>query len=152
MKYNHNVLFVSLVFSSCIFLSCKTTRVTKFDRESTQIIENFLGQLGTDNDLNALKNLLSSNPNIPLTDSSTINLMDRFKILNEYSGKYVGNVQIRTKKLKDDVSIYSYLVKYEKKFYRFVFIFYKTSTVNIVKFSFDDDINFEMEQAIKLYF
>ena len=59
---------------------------------------------------------------------------------------------MRKKLLEDDLGVYSYLVRYEKKFYRFVFVFYNNSkAVKIYRFSFDDTIDIELEEAIKLY-
>jgi hypothetical protein len=151
MRHIFKASYLFVVLTTFIQLGCKTEKITKFDRESTEIIQKFLGRLGNDGQA-ALNDLLKSNPNISLADSSTINLINRFKIVNEYSGKYLESGLIKSKKIGDDVAIYSYLVKYEKKFYRFVFIFYRTYTVNIFKFSFDDEIDFELEQALKLYF
>lgn len=49
-------------------------------------------------------------------------------------------------------SIYSFLVKYEKKFYRFIFTFYNTGTkIKIYKFSYDDVLDLELEESLKLY-
>jgi len=55
--------------------------------------------------------------------------------------------------IHDKIIIYSYLVMYIVKFYRFVFIFYKPNEVIYpYKFIFDDTLEFELEESLKLYF
>lgn len=100
----------------------------------------------------ALNELLKANENINLQDSGTINLQNKFSSLNEASGKFVSERLMRKKELGDDLGVYVYLVKYDKKFYRFTFTFYNNgSAVRIYKFSFDDVIDIELEEALKLY-
>jgi hypothetical protein len=54
--------------------------------------------------------------------------------------------------MNDDIGMYSYLAKYDKKFYRFVFMFYNNGkTVKLYKFLFDDNIDLELEESLKFY-
>lgn len=47
---------------------------------------------------------------------------------------------------------YSCLAKYQKRFYRFVFIFYKAENNAIIyKYMFDAEIDEEIEDSLKLY-
>jgi hypothetical protein len=102
--------------------------------------------------MTAMDDLLSSNENIDLKDSSTIVLKDKFSNINRFSGAYRGNSLIKKKSINDDIAVYSYLAKYDKKFYRFVFVFYNNGVkTKIYKFMFDDTAELEIEESLKLY-
>jgi hypothetical protein len=112
----------------------------------------FFNRIGTPDYAAALDSLLLSNKNIDFTDSATTKLKEGFKNINELSGKYLGYKLLKKRIVLDDIAIYSYLVKYEKKFYRFIFIFYNTGAkVNIYKFAYDDVLDLELEESLKLY-
>jgi hypothetical protein len=118
----------------------------------TPIIETFFNNVKSDKYKTALTDLFSQNENIDLHDSLTINLENKFNVINESSGRFISQRLLRKKELGDDLGVYVYLVKYEKKFYRFSFTFYNNeSAVKIYKFSFDDTIDIELEDGMKLY-
>jgi hypothetical protein len=122
------------------------------DKIVVPIIEDFFAKIQSGEYKTAVDYLLGKNDNIDLRDSFTIRLREKFNNLNETSGSYISSRLMRKKLLEDDLGVYSYLVKYDKKFYRFVFVFYNNSkTVKIYRFSFDDTIDIELEEGIKLY-
>jgi hypothetical protein len=85
-------------------------------------------------------------------NSATVDLRNKFQFLNEAAGPYVGNSLLKERFLQDDIGIYSYLAKYDKKFYRFIFIFYNNgSKVRLYKFLFNDDLDDELEGSLKFY-
>jgi hypothetical protein len=152
MIHKFRAVFFGLLFLSVFLNSCKTSKVSSFDHFSANKIEDFFTRVSTSDYIGALDSLLVSNQFIDFTDSATIKLRESFKTINELSGQYFGHTLLKKRVIHDDISIYSYLAKYEKKFYRFVFIFYKRGNhVNIYKFSFDDEISLELEESIKLY-
>ena len=137
---------------SSFFNGCKSIKENKIDSECSYSIEKFFSQIGKFKYIAALDSLLLSNTNIDFTDSATIRLRDGFKSMNQLSGKYLGYRLLKKRIVGDDIAIYSYLVKYEKKYYRFTFIYYKPAEkINIYKFSYDDELNLELEESLKLY-
>lgn len=149
------VCFCFLIIDLFSLVSCTNKERDKnasIKKESDLIVAKFFDQIQSGKYKDALDNLIGSNPNISLTDSATVKLKDGFKLINEYSGKYTGNKLLKERAIENDVLIRSYLVKYEKRFYRFTFIFYKADkVVNIFQFAYDDSINLELEESIKLY-
>jgi len=134
------------------FNSCRTTQLSSVDSYCLAVTKNFFNRMGTPEYATALDSLLLSNKNIDFTDSATTKLREGFKNVNELSGKYLGYKLLKKRVVQDDIAIYSYLVKFEKKFYRFIFIFYNTGTrVSIYKFAYDDVLELELEESLKLY-
>jgi hypothetical protein len=126
---------------------------SKYLSDNTQpTIRSFFADVQSGNYKRSLHDLLSKNENIDLQDSLTLQLENKFGVINEVSGRFVSERLLRKKELGDDLGVYVYLVKYEKKFYRFVFTFYNNgSSVKVYKFSFDDAIDIELEDGMKLY-
>ena len=146
------IFFCSFFFISFLLNSCRTAKTSAIDSYCLVTTKNFFSQIGTPAYAAALDSLLLSNTNIDFTDSVTTKLREGFKSINELSGKYLGYKLLKKRVVQDDIAIYSYLVKYEKKFYRFVFTFYNTGTkVSIYKFAYDDILDIELEESIKLY-
>jgi hypothetical protein len=137
----------------CLLLSsCNTRQNTKLDSVSSSAIDIFFGKIEAKEYKNAVDDLLSSNEYITQKDSSTIAMKSRFATLNEISGPYRGRSLLKKKRINDDLIIYSYLAKYDKKFYRFVFEFYNNGVeTKIYKFQFDDTLEIELEESVKLY-
>ena len=144
--------FIALIVIFCLFSNCKHQEKNDLDSECISIIESFFHQTEIGSYTNALDSLLLSNRNIDFSDSATVKLREGFKTINELSGKYINFNLLKKRIVKNDIAIYAYLVKFEKKFYRYEFIFYKprNSTV-IYKFAYDDILDLELEESIKLY-
>jgi hypothetical protein len=122
------------------------------DEQAKPVIDAFFAGVKSGNYTKALYNLLTQNENIDMQDSLTIRLENKFVLMNEASGDFISGKLVRKKALADDLGIYIYLAKYEKKFYRFSFSFYNNgSSVKIFKFAFDDSIDIELEEGMKLY-
>jgi hypothetical protein len=141
-----------------IFLgvSCKSSdnadSTGKFDTVCIPAIDSFFQKIESKNYNAAIDDLLSSNENIDLKDSSTIALKGNFSIINQVSGIYRGKSLLKKKSINDDIAVYSYLAKYDKKFYRFIFVFYNNGIkTKIYKFLFDDTAELEIEESLKLY-
>jgi hypothetical protein len=144
------VLFFLLILTSvgCNSQSIKTSVI---DKNAKPVINSFFNSLKT-NAAESLTQLLASNPNINLNDSATLNLKINFLFINEAAGPYMGNRLLKKRYLGDDIAVYSYLVKYERKFYRFLFMFYNNGkNVKLYKFLFDDSVDAELEESLKFY-
>ncbi len=137
---------------SCSPKKIKDNSSAYLDTQSKPVIENFFQEIQTGKFKIALKDLLRRNENFDFGDSSIISLQKKFEDINEYSGKFLSVRLLRQKQIGNDLGVYCYLVKYEKKFYRFLFTFYNNGIqTKIYKFSFDDTIDTELEEAIRLY-
>lgn len=122
------------------------------DKNALPLIDSFFKTVKNQEASVALEHLLKSNPNIDVADSATLRLKDNFILINQASGVYMGNRLLKKRFIEDDIGIYSYLAKYEKKFYRFVFMFYNNgNSVKLYKFLFDDNLDVELEESLKYY-
>ena len=152
MKWSILLIFLLLFCASCERPNKNNVSSEILDGQSLPIIKSFFESVQSGQYKVALENLLKTNENIDLKDSLTLILKRRFEDINESSGKFISDRLIREKCLGDDVGIYAYIVKYENKFFRFLFIFYNNGErVKIYKFSFDDTMDPELEESIKLY-
>ncbi len=150
------IIYLNLVlgFFCIAFSGCKSesTSETKLDSTSRSVINDFFRKMEANNYKTALDDLLQSNENIDLKDSSTILLKQRFDEINKFSGAYKGSSLLKKRIINSDIAVYSYLTKYDKKFYRFIFFFYNNGTeTKIYKFMFNDTIEIEIEESLKLY-
>lgn len=143
-----------IIFFLFSIVSCtsKSEEISSFEARCNAKIDQFFSKIENKQFDSALKELLESNQNIDISDSATISLLEKFRNINLASGEYISRKILRKRELNSDLGIYTYLVKYEKKFYRFVFVFYNNDKeIKLYKFSFDDVIDIEMEESIKLY-
>jgi hypothetical protein len=141
---------------SSLFLSCKNANSSdsnsKLDSICIPVIDSFFQKIQTGNYKAAIDDLLTSNENIDLNDSETIAMKSKFSVINTLAGPYRGESLLKKRVINDDVGVYSYLAKYDKKFYRFIFVFYNNGIkTRIYKFLFDDTAELEMEESLKLY-
>lgn len=131
---------------------CSSQSQSSIDKVAEPIINSFFKGISNGEITKSLVELLSNNENINLQDSATISLQEKFNMINEAAGAYMGSRLLKKRNIENDISIYSYLVKYEKKFYRFVFMFYNNGKrTKIYKFLYDDSIDVELEESLKLY-
>ena len=136
------------IISGCNF----QTRTNIIDKTALPLINSFFKNIRIKGASFALDEMISSNPNIDKKDSSTIDLESKIVSINEQSGAFMGYRLLKERILVDNIGIYSYLVKYEKKFYRFIFTFYNNgNTIKLYKFLFDDDLDVELEGSLKFY-
>ena len=140
MKYCLFIVVVSII------VGCKENEGKKIQQEATPTIDRFFLKLQASDFPTALNDLIASNPLILPGDSDVVDVRKRFLAIAEYSGAYRGRSLINKKIVNDDLAAFSYLVKYDKKFYRFIFVFYNNGTnTKIFKFSFDDSAELELE-------
>lgn len=153
MRFKSSTLIVFLLFAlaSCS-QSKKNDALSEIDKKSIPVIQDFFKKIQDGQYKTAVDFLFRQNENIDLNDSLTISLRDKFNHINETAGSFISQRLIRKKGLGEDLGVYSYLAKYDKKFYRFTFVFYNNGKdVKIYRFAFDDTPDVELEEAIKLY-
>lgn len=128
------------------------TTTPDIEKKGDSLISDFFKGIKSGKYDKALEELLSQNENIDLKDSATFSLQEKFKGINQYSGVYIDSKLLKKRFVNNAVGIFTYLVRYEKKFYRFTFIYYDNGIkVSIYKFTFDDVLEFELEESQKLY-
>lgn len=71
-------------------------------------------------------------------------------MINELSGKFISERLLRKREIGNDLGVYVYFVSYDKRFYRFTF-YNNGSVIKIYKISFDDNIDSEIEESMRLY-
>ncbi len=148
-------LFMCLLFS---MQSCSDKKIVKeentsfFDKTCEPIISEFFQKIQSGKYEDGINGLLMSNPNLNMDDSVTKNLKDLFLRINTGSGKFVKYTLLKKRAVGNDLCLYSYLAKYEVKFYRFIFVFYNNnSSVRLYRYSVDSSIDFELEESLKYY-
>lgn len=146
---------IKILIASSIFLAaCKqkkevSTNSAEIEKVANTMVTEFFNNQ-KNGDTASLTKLLKHG--FDLTDSSTLDLLSKFRYINTASGDYVSYKLLRKKLLNDDLGIYTYLVKYINRFYRFTFVFYNNEhTVKLFRFSFDQTPDIELEEGIKLY-
>lgn len=151
----NRIIIIIMVIIELISNGCNQKVVTIknniLEATAHSTIQSFFSAIGK-GDSSAMITLLKQNDNIDLTDSLTIDLLNKFDFMNQNSGTFISDTLLRKKTLNNDVGVYCYLAKYEKKFYKFTFVFYNNGKeVKIYRFSFDESIDIELEEGIKLY-
>ena len=133
--------------------SCSVqSKINQIDKDATPLIDSFFSSIQKKEVALAIDNLLASNSNISLTDSATLFLRGSFNFINEVSGSFMGYRLLKKRYIENDIAIYSYLSKYDKKFYRFIFIFYNNGVkTKLYKFLFDEGLDSELEGSLKFY-
>ena len=101
-----------------------------------------------------IDNLYATNRWLNRASDATTNVKNKLSELTEdYVGKSHGYELIVKKELANSYVLVSYFVKYDRQPIRFTFQFYKpTNQWLIYKFTFDADIDDEIEIAAKLYY
>jgi hypothetical protein len=122
------------------------------DRFAEPFIDAFFKTLRTKGAAVSIEKLLASNPEIDTSAPAAINLKRRLISIHDNGGPFIGYRLLKKRFLEDDIGVYSYLVKYEKNFFRFAFTFYNNdSSVRLFKFLFDDNIDAELERSIRFH-
>lgn len=125
-----------------------------FSQESPQdLIDKFFKNFETKGSTFALEELYGTNKWVLRNGDAVSNLKTQMEGLNDdFVGEYFGYEKILEKKLSDSFILVSYLVKYDRQPIRFTFQFYRPDKVwKIHSFSFDGDLDEEIEEAAKLY-
>ena len=152
----NNIIFL-LSYVCLIGISCSDNKspsipvvqASSMDKYCTSVIDTFLNQLKL-KDSNAINNFLPSDGSV--SDSAIYALRNSTIRMNQLSGNFLEHKLIKKRFILDDIAAYSYLMKYERKFYRAVFIFYKPiDKPKIYKFDLEEGFEIELQESLKLY-
>ncbi|WP_323789039.1 hypothetical protein [Psychroserpens sp.] len=140
-----NILICLLCFS--------ITGLVSAQDKPQDLVDNFFKNFETKGATFALDELYRGNTWISRNNDAVEKLKTQMEGLNEnFVGKYYGKEVILEKKLSDSFVLISYLVKYDRQPLRFTFQFYRPDdTWRIQSFSYDGDLDDEIEEAAKLY-
>jgi len=101
----------------------------------------------------AVENIYATNPwtsRIKDAVESLKNEVDKYTL--EHVGKYYGFELITKKQFSESLVLYSYMAKYDRQPFRFIFKLYKPNDKwTLYSFAIDTDLDNELEQAAKLY-
>ena len=116
------------------------------------IIDSFFNRVSNKEYSNAFDELLKSNPDINIEDSLTVESKKNFLYINNVAGVFIEYHLLKKRFISEDIAVYTYLAKYEKKFFRFFFMFYNNGKIiQLYKFRFDDDLASELEASLQYY-
>jgi hypothetical protein len=122
------------------------------DKFAEPFIDAFFKTIRTKGVSVSIDKLLASNPDIDIADPAAVNLRRRLITIHENGGRFMGYRLLKKRFLDDDIGVYSYLVKYEKNFFRFAFTFYNNgNSIRLFKFLFDDNIDAELERSLRFH-
>ncbi len=145
---------VVMLMSLIIITGCGGVQSEKnlMDKTAMPLIDSFYSKVQRKEAALAIDGLLSSNPNINLKDSATLDLKSKFIFLNENAGSFMGYKILKKRYIENDIAVYSSMGKFDKRFYRFIFIFYNNGVkTRLYKFLFDDYLEAELEGSLKFY-
>ena len=137
-----------LLLITCLLLcSCNEKK-----QDPLFLIENFFSQFENEGIDYALDQIVSANEwSMESSDVENVKL-----VLNEYlqyAGNYEGYELIFKRQIGKSIEQYSYLVKYERQFLRFSFIFYYASNSwRLHDFKFDTNIIDEIKESSRFYY
>lgn len=138
------ILTVSLLFPAILAYTQDTPE---------QIIEKFFQDYEEGAPATALDNLYANLPWSDRIQDDIEKLKMQFTGLQSLVGAYIGYDLITQKSMADRLSIYSYLVRFERQPVRFVFEFYRPKDKwGLYGFSYDDNLDEELEEVIKLQY
>jgi len=123
----------------------------QIDSIAAPFIESFFKRIKTKGAAVAIEYLFSFSPDLDAASSAAINLKNNFVHINDTSGRLLNHRLLKKGFIDDDMGLYCYLAKFEKHLYRFIYTFYNNgNAVKLYKFSFDDDLDFELEKSLIL--
>lgn len=151
-------------FIFCIALvGCASDTVNKSTKDNatsksvikeaaTPLIEQFFKELSAGAHEQAIINLLATNENINLQDSAVLDLKTKIAFIATHTGNFVDHKLLKERDVEGAIAFYSYLVRYEKKYFRILFQFYNNGkSTKIYKFFYDETLDLEAEESLKLY-
>jgi hypothetical protein len=117
-----------------------------------EMVEKFFETYKKEGPSSAVNYIYGKNKWINLSSDDVIGLKNQIKSLTEdYVGKYYGHELLVEKKITDRFILKSYLVRYGRQPFRFIFQFYKPNDEWVFQgFSFDINLIEEVKEAAKL--
>jgi hypothetical protein len=141
--------FLRLTFIGLISL---TFIAKSFGQTTTKEIADKFFALYAKEPIKAVEYAFSTNKWFDRQQDGITNLKNKLKNAIDISGDYCGFELLSEKTAGQSITMTTYIVKYDRQPFRFTFLFYKAKdTWRVNNFSFDDDIDKDLEEATKAY-
>ena len=129
------------------------TFITKsFAQTTTKEITDKFFALYAKEPIKAVEYAFSTNKWFDRKQDGVANLKNKLKSIIDITGDYYGYELLSEKTAGQSITMVTYIVKYDRQPFRFTFFFYKVKdTWRVNNFSFDDDIDKDLEEATKAY-
>jgi len=143
-------VYLIIITIAILFISCDNQpKQEEYDNYS----KTFFSKYETEGADKALNYILSTNPLINNNDEQFAQLRKDLNASALLLGQYCGYALITKKKATSNFVYCSYLVRYNRQPLRFTFIYYKPKDKWVLhKFSFDNEVEKELENAGTVYF
>lgn len=148
MKLNFIIAYSLLILTSC---RSTNSQVKNENPELIKRIDVFFEKYKKNATSDAIDFIFDSTKDV--SPEQLKELKEKLSSINLTMGKFNGYEQITIQSTSPSFIYYSYLVKYDIKPVRFIFIFYKPDDQwKLYKFKYDDKIDTELEQSGEIYF
>lgn len=138
-----------MAFISILFLFAGSTLFAQTTYK--EITDKFFSIYSKD-PIKAVDYAFSTNKWFDRKEDATTNLKNKLKNLIDLCGEYYGYEELTQKSAGTSLLIVTFIIKYEREPLRFTFLLYKAKDIwRVNNFSFDEDIDTELEEAAKAY-
>jgi len=141
--------FQKLILVGLVSILCMTK---SFGQTSiNEITEKFFSIYSTDA-IKAVEYAFSTNKWFNRQLDGVANLKNKLKNIIDLCGEYYGYELLSTKTAGKSITMTTFIIKYDRVPIRFTFFFYKVKdTWRVNNFSYDEDIDKDLEEATKAY-
>jgi hypothetical protein len=117
-----------------------------FAQKTTQEITNKFFALYAKDTKGAIQYAFSTNKWLDGEQEAITGLYNKLKNAIDQSGQYDGYELVSTKTVGQNIVMQTFVVKYDRLPFRFVFLFYKAKDIwKVQNFSFDDEVDKELK-------
>lgn len=117
-----------------------------------KIIDKFFNLYTTKNANEAVDYIFSTNKWMDDSKDQIENVKFKLNGTLKLLGDYTGHSLITTKMVDEHLTLYTFMVRYDRQPLRFSLLFYKPSTEwRLLNFSYDDNLSSELDEAAKAY-
>lgn len=142
-------LFKTRIFL-CLFLSFILTNT--FGQTTTKEITDKFFSIYSKNPAKAIDYGFSTNKWLDRKIDAVTDLKNKLKNLIDLCGDYYGYELLSEKTAGENIKMVTFIVRYDREPIRFTFFFYKPNgTWRLNNFSYDEDIDKDLEEATKAY-
>jgi len=142
-------LFKTTIFI-CLLFSFSLTNT--FGQTTTKEITDKFFSTYAKEPIKAVEYAFSTNKWFDRQQDGVANLKSKLKNLIDLCGDYYGYELLSEKTAGQSIKMVTYIVKYDREPIRFTFFMYKSKdTWRVNNFSYDEDIDKDLEEATKAY-
>jgi len=141
--------FTKPIFTGLLIVVCLTKSFGQ--STTTEITEKFFS-IYTKDAIKAVDYAFSTNKWFDRQQDGVANLKNKLKTTIDLCGEYYGYELLSEKTAGPSIKVITYIVKYDREPIRFTFFMYKVKGIwRVNNFSYDEDIDKELEEAAKAY-